>query len=230
MAAHPQGPPQMTDPYPPQTRYMPPPAGPPKKKGHGCLWAALAVGGVILLLGVVLTVVGVANTSKTTTGSPVAVPSSTTTAPAEPGTTQAAPAPVGTTVSPAKDWFVTVNSAETNGNATAARANQFNRPQPGGQFVIVNLTVRNGSDKPNAALSQLKLTMLGPSGVASPQSFSCAQIATPFSQFAQLQPGASTTGNLCFEVPAAEAATSVLLAEPTITVDKVKDQRFLALT
>ena len=46
---------------------------------------------------------------------------------------------------------------------------------------------------------------------------------------ADLQPGATITGNLCFEVSVAEASSAVLLAEPVFTLDEVKDQRFFSL-
>lgn len=162
----------------------------------------------------------------TLAGAAPAAPSTPTTA--APGKSLADPVPVGTEISPAKDWYVTVLSAERNASATLLAANMFNRPTPGSQYVLVKVAVRNGSAKPDPYEMDLKLHLIGSSGVAVNQSL-CAGITEPIRSYSSLQPGATLTGNLCFQIPETEAPTAALLAEPTLTVDTNEDQRFLAL-
>ena len=43
---------------------------------------------------------------------------------------------------------------------------------------------------------------------------------------AQMQPGSTATGNVCFQVKPADIPNSLLLAEPQFTVDKAKDSNY----
>ncbi|HTO01049.1 MAG TPA: DUF4352 domain-containing protein, partial [Microthrixaceae bacterium] len=133
-----------------------------------------------------------------------------------------------TEVEVAAGWNVKVNSVELNGNATAAAANQFNTPEAGNQFVIVNVTITNKSDQPAEPMFNLKLSLLPPSGIASNPSF-VAGVPGEINTTAQMQPGAVATGNIVFQVPSAEADGSVLLGQSQFTLDEAKDQKFFAL-
>jgi len=95
--------------------------------------------------------------------------------------------------------------------------------------MLVNVTITNGSDEPSAAFTDLKLSALPSSGVAI-DSYSClaAGVAT-LDTLAQMQPGASLTGDLCFQVKTDEVASTVLLGEPQFTMDTNEDQRFFAI-
>jgi hypothetical protein len=145
-----------------------------------------------------------------------------------PASSQQNPIPLGTDVEVAADWNVKVNSAELDANATVATANQFNTPQPGNQFVIVNVSITNNSDQPAEVFTNVKLSLLPPSGIAADTAF-VAGVPGEIDPIAQMQPGATATGNLVFEVPAAEAATSVLLGQSVFTMDEAKDQKFFAI-
>jgi hypothetical protein len=102
----------------------------------------------------------------------------------------------------------------------------FNRPAAGQQLMAVTVTVHNGEDRPGPM--DFNLGLLTPSGVKLTEKFMAG--VPRFDRYAQLQPGGSMTGELVYEVPVADAATVVLIAEPTLTLDTVKDQRFLALS
>jgi len=146
------------------------------------------------------------------------------------GTEQSVPAPLGTEIEVAKDWVVKVDSAELDANATMAATNQLNTPGDGEQFVLVKVTVTNGSSDPDMPMTNVDLSLLPPTGVAI-DGFSCfGEVPEALDSTAQMQPGATATGNLCFSVPVADAAGSVLLAEPTFTLDEGEDQRFFALS
>ena len=130
----------------------------------------------------------------------------------------------------ASGWELTVNSANLNANETIAAANQFATPAPGTNFVLVNVTLANKFDEPSSAAFEVKISMLPPSGVAIDDSISCsAFVEGRLDRMAQMQPGSVQTGDLCFEVKEAEIATSLLLAEPQLTLDRVEDQKFFAI-
>lgn len=142
--------------------------------------------------------------------------------------TQESPIPMGTDVEVAAGWNLKVNSAELNANATVAAANQFNTPQAGNQFVIVNVTITNNSDQPGEPWVNLKLSLLPPSGVAKDTAL-VAEVPGEIDTMAQMQPGATATGVLIFEVPSAEVPGTVLLGQSQFTLDEAKDQKFFAI-
>jgi hypothetical protein len=146
-----------------------------------------------------------------------------------PAADKSKPIAIGTPAEVAKGWTVTVVSAETNADATLKAANDFNKPEAGKQFVTVKVTVTNNSDKPAAPLTNVKLSLLPGSGVAVDSAFTCTGLPDKFDSMAQMQPGATLTGNLCFQVKTEEVPTVLLLAEPQFTVDKVQDQKFFAI-
>jgi hypothetical protein len=143
---------------------------------------------------------------------------------------KATPIPVGTAVEVAKGWTVKVNLANLDADALLAQSNQFNKPQPGEKFVLVNVTITNGGDKPEAAFTSLKLSYLPPSGIAVSGLSSCLVSAPDkIDSMAQMHPGAVATGNLCFSVKIADIPNGLLLGEPQFTLDTNKDQQFFAL-
>lgn len=230
-----------TNPLPPP-HYAPPPPPPTKSGGSKkMLYGLLSCGAVFLLI----VIIGAAS-SGGSKKDPIAVeaPVTTTaqgsaptglppTTPAPPTTqapgSKANPAPIGTPISPAKDWTVTVVSAEVDATPRLFGVNQFNKPDPGTQYVAVTVNVLNGSKRPNSIGSNVKLGLLGTSGVKIDTSFAVVNDHAELKTHAQLQPGASLTGELVFEVPTGDIAATMLLAEPTMTLDEVKDQRYLAI-
>lgn len=147
--------------------------------------------------------------------------------PAGPGSSADDPAPVGASVEPAKGWTVTVTQANLQGDAAMAAVNQFNKPQPGQRYVLVNVGIRNNSGKPAAPNSALKVSALA-AGAAVSTDYTPAP-APKLDLNAQLQPGVTAQGWVPFQVSVA-ADKVVLLAEPLFTMDQNEDQRFLALT
>ena len=145
-----------------------------------------------------------------------------------PGTSKDNPAPLGTAIEVAKGWTVTVNSVNLDANAIMATENTFNTPASGKVFVIANVTVANGDDTPSSAFSNVTVKMLTPSGAALDTAFGVTPDALDVST--QLQPGGSLTGNLLYEVPAADVTGLLVLGEPLFTLDEVADQRFWKTT
>jgi hypothetical protein len=146
----------------------------------------------------------------------------------QPASSQAAPIPIGTSATVAKGWDVKVNSSTLDFNAEAAAANQFNTPTDGTQYVAVNVSVTNSSGDPASPFTNVKLSLLPTSGVAISTAF-VAGIAQQLDPSAQMQPGATATGVVVYEVPVADVASAVLLGEPLFTLDQTKDQKFFAI-
>jgi hypothetical protein len=145
-----------------------------------------------------------------------------------PSSTQANPIPLGTDVEVAAGWNLKVNSAELDANATIAAVNQFYTPDPGNQFVLVNVTITNASDQPGEPFINLKVSLLPPSGVASDREFLIG-LPNEIDTMAQMQPGASVTGVVPFQVPSAEIGGTVLLGQSVFTLDEAADQKFFAI-
>jgi len=147
---------------------------------------------------------------------------------AAPASTQATPFPLGTDVEVAKGWNMKVNSAELDGNATVAAANEYSTPEAGKQFVLVNVTITNNSDQPDEPLFAIDISALPPTGVAVDSSF-LMDLPGELETSAQMQPGVSVTGVIPFEIASADVAGTVLLGESTFTMDEAKDQKFFAI-
>lgn len=146
-----------------------------------------------------------------------------------PASTQENPIPLGTEVEVAAGWNMKVNSAELDANATVAAANQFFTPEPGNQYVLVNVTITNASDQPGEPWTNLKVSLLPPSGVAQDSEI-LVGVPGEIDTMAQMQPGASATGVVPFQVPSAEVDGTVLLGQSLFTLDEAKDQKFFALS
>lgn len=143
----------MTDQQPPgvppppqyQAPYQPPVIVQQKK---GPPWGLIIV--IVLVLFCVLPIGGIGaitllGKSVTTTTINTATGAGKTDAAGQPGTGRDKPAPIGTPVSPAKGWTVQVNSAQVNANDTMGSINQFNTPESGKQYTLVNVTIANKS-------------------------------------------------------------------------------------
>ena len=155
-------------------------------------------------------------------------PPTTTTAPKPERSTQVNPIPLGTEVEVAKGWNLKVNYADLDAGATVTAANQFNSPEEGKKYVLVNVSITNTSDQPAAPLLNLTLSLLPPSGIAEDPAF-VAGLSGEIDTMAQMQPGATATGVVAFEVPIGEEASSVLLGQSAFTLDPAKDQKFFAI-
>lgn len=145
-----------------------------------------------------------------------------------PSSSQENPIPLGTEVEVAAGWNLKVNSAELNANASVSAVNQYFVPDPGNQYVLVNVTITNTSDQPGEPWTNLKVSLLPPSGVSKDPEI-LIDLPNKIDTMAQMQPGASVTGVVPFQVPSADVGRTVLLGQSQFTMDELKDQKFLAI-
>jgi hypothetical protein len=148
--------------------------------------------------------------------------------PSKEGADKAKPIPVGTEIKVSSGWDLKVNSVEMNANDTLKKGNEFNAPDAGKQFVLVNVSMINKSGKPDSPLTNLKISLLPPSGVAIDSSFTSG-VPDNCDVTTQLQPDAVYTCNEVFEAKAEEVDASLLLVEPQFAMDKSDAQRFFLL-
>jgi hypothetical protein len=118
-------------------------------------------------------------------------------------------------------WAVRVNKSIPNGTSAVLAENMFNdKPKAGRQFFIINVTVSyrgKGSDSPFSGLS---FYALGRSNVAYDESGdSCGVVPKELDSFKKVFSGGTISGNLCFSVKRSDAASLLLMVEPSFSFD-----------
>lgn len=138
---------------------------------------------------------------------------------------RANPHPIGTAVSQG-DWTVTVNEVKLDATQDVLEGYEFNEaPAEGNEYILVNITATyDGIDENGAIpLSTVEYVTKAGNTINTYDTFVIAP--EPFDQVSTLYPGASTTGNLVFEVPSKGASKGVLAVQP----DMLGDKAFVAL-
>lgn len=137
-----------------------------------------------------------------------------------PGSFREQPLPIGVSARIAEGWEAKVLSATPNATSVVLRENRFNSPpEPGHQFYMVRISLTYVADgpvepgpKPYWRAGQFKL--VGNANVAYSRGLanSCGVVpdALPTTE---VFPGGTITGNICWEVPSAEADSLVLYNE-----------------
>lgn len=130
------------------------------------------------------------------------------------------PLPVGSAITQG-DWTITVNSVNLDAADTVAAENQFNDPAPEGSvYVLVELTAAYNGTDPEGAMPFTSVEFVTAGGNTLHSYESAVVVPNSFDLISTLYAGASTTGNLVFTVPAADAAAGTLAVTPTMLGDK----------
>ncbi|OUZ08374.1 hypothetical protein BHE97_14290 [Aeromicrobium sp. PE09-221] len=203
-----------------------------KRKRHGAAIAGLIVSIVGTVVGVVVFLVVVADafddafTQETTASSSDTEDGGTDSSNAvdeEAGEVGARdnPYPLGTEVA-SGDWAVTVNTVNLAGNDVIAAENPFNEPPAeGNTFVIVNLTATYVGDDPAGEMPMVIVEYVTSAGNSVNSYDHMAVVPEQFDELSTLYNGASTTGNLAFEIPSEGAEGGVLAVQPDMLSEKV---------
>jgi hypothetical protein len=131
-----------------------------------------------------------------------------------PAATRERPVPLGTAVDLPEGWQFTVLSATPNATDLVRAHNRFNPlPQPGHQFFLVRVSVKRTGAAAASFPAGVQLRLVGSANVAY-KTFEhpCGTIPEALSS-TELFPGGTITGNLCWQVPSAEAGSLVLYHE-----------------
>ncbi|HCG45872.1 hypothetical protein [Corynebacterium flavescens] len=155
------------------------------------------------------------------------------TATARPQSSRENPLPMGSTIED-ENWSVTINSVNFDGDYVIMAENAANpAPDPGKQYILVNITVTlkadipNGSkaDIPNGSKPMADVEYVATDGTTSNPYDKIIALDSAFKNTATVYQGGSITGDLIFEAPVATAAEGVLSARP----ERFGDKDFVAL-
>ncbi len=161
------------------------------------------------------------STGDTSTESTVQVP------PSEDGTRDD-PVPLGVSAEVGAGWSVTVDEVNLDAAGEIMAANEYNDPPAAGNvFVLIDVTVTyNGAD--TSSTDGVNFSVVGASNVAVDSSW-----ATPpresYNSSAELFQGGSVSGQIVFEVPAADAPSLVLIGRAYFVYED-SDRAFFALS
>lgn len=120
------------------------------------------------------------------------------------------PIPVGTATDIGEGWTITVNGVDPDAAGTLA-ANEFNDPAaPGSAYVLVDVSLQYDGEE-SASATAVELRLVGDSNVASRSGCSVSWDAE-LDRWADVFTGGTLTGEVCFEIPAGDVASALLLA------------------
>lgn len=131
------------------------------------------------------------------------------------------PHPIGTAITQG-DWTVTVNSTTLDATEAVLAANMFNDPPAEGNvYLMANITATYNGDDQQGETPWVTLQYV--TGGGNTISSSDAMIVEPesFDSLSPLYPGASTTGNIAFEVDAATANEGAYALSPSMFGDRI---------
>lgn len=141
------------------------------------------------------------------------------------GTTRENPLPIGTTIEN-KDWAVTVNSVDQDAAAKIKAKNEFNEnPKPGNVQILVNMTYQYKGNKPEGEYLFPRVEFVTSTGNSISWTDTFLVAPDQLDSKGAMYNGATVSGNLPFEVPAAEVSKGTLAVSPGILGDK----RFFSL-
>jgi hypothetical protein len=119
------------------------------------------------------------------------------------------------------DWTIRVAAITPDAGAVVAAENQFNDPPaPGKQFFMVTVEATYDGTESSTFWFDMSLESVGASAVAY-DGFqdSCGVLPDALSDVGETFPGGRVTGNVCWSVDAADAATLTMLASPSFSFD-----------
>lgn len=115
------------------------------------------------------------------------------------------PHPLGTSVAN-NEWEVTVNSVDPDATAAVLAENQFNEPPADGNvYLLANVTITRIADEPGSSF-ELGFHYVTAAGNVTGDYDTMAVVPDELG-YDELYTGASSTGNVAFEVPTDEAGT-----------------------
>ncbi|MGJ0204630.1 DUF4352 domain-containing protein [Leucobacter sp. gxy201] len=131
------------------------------------------------------------------------------------------PYPIGSAITDG-DWTATINSVNLDGTQAVMDTNPFNEtPAEGTQYILVNVTLTYNGDNPDGSMPMMIAEYVTVDGNTINSFDKMVLPPEQFDNVSTLYTGASTTGNLAFEVPSATASEGVLAVKADMMGDKV---------
>lgn len=137
------------------------------------------------------------------------------------------PAPFGAPREVGDGWTVTVDAFDPSANASVEAASTFYQPPPNGMtYAVATVTGSYTGDAGGGSSMELDFELVGPTGVAYGTDLMCS-LPDDWVFLDDTPTGGSTTGTVCFQVPAGEADAMVLVVSPFFRFDGART--FMAL-
>ena len=133
--------------------------------------------------------------------------------------TRAKPIPVGTPGEVAEGWSVTVIDVTPRAGKLVLEENRFNDPPARGhRFYMVTISaVYNGEKESHAVPYSVRLSAVGQSAIA--YGDGCGVIPNELSS-TEVFRGGTIEGNVCWSIKSEDAASLVMYAEPSFSLDE----------
>jgi hypothetical protein len=126
-----------------------------------------------------------------------------------------------------KGWSLRVNKVTPNATAFVRAANTFNKPPAAGrQFFMINVTMTYRGNGRSTAFQAGQLNATAGSHAYSFKD-TCGVVPSELDEYKKIPASASVTGNVCFSVRKADAASLLLEYEPLFSA--TNRQLFFAL-
>ncbi len=121
------------------------------------------------------------------------------------------------------DWQVEVLSATTNATKTVLAENEFNsKPEAGNQFVLIEVAATYVGTATDSLFGGVTFSTVGAGAVGYSFAAGCGVIPDEINEYAEVFPGGTVRGNMCWQVANDDAASLVLVAEPSFSFEDTK--------
>lgn len=135
--------------------------------------------------------------------------------------TRVNPYPIGTAITQG-DWTVTVNSTTLDATQAISNENPYNEvPVEGNQYLLANVTATYNGDDPQGEMPFFELEYVTVDGNTVNSYDHSVVTPNEIDSYSALYTGASTTGNIAFQVPSATAGEGSFAVKASLFGDKV---------
>jgi hypothetical protein len=133
--------------------------------------------------------------------------------------TRGNPYPIGKTIT-VGEWDITVTEATADATAEVIAENSFNEaPTEGRQLFMVGIEATYNGESSDFLFASTSFSTVGPLAVAYTGEDTCGVVPDEIEVFAEVFPGGTVAGNLCWSVRSDDAGGLVLYAQEAVTLD-----------
>lgn len=132
------------------------------------------------------------------------------------------PVPFGTAAAIGEGWNFSVSTYVPDATKDVVAEDEFNEPPPDGyQYALATVAATYNGTDPTASMFDVDVGVIAPSDFETDM-FSCPVVVPKeLDTSAEVSPGDTVTGNVCFELPTADATTVVIYATAGFTNDDI---------
>jgi hypothetical protein len=136
-----------------------------------------------------------------------------------PAGTRGNPYPIGETIA-VGEWDITVTGVQADATAAVLTENSLNEPPDAGrQFFLVGIEGAYNGNTSDFLFASTSFATVGPLAVAYTGEDTCGVVPGEIEVFAEVFPGGTVAGNLCWSVRSEDADGIVLYVQEAVTLD-----------